>query len=333
MKIFVTGATGYLGNNLAHKLADMGNEVHAIVREISSKKILQHPNIILFKGDVLDKESLLIAMEGCQQVYHTAAKVGLCIGESDDFYRVNVEGTQNVLDAIVQMGVEKAVFTSTCGVVGPSLAEPLNEKSPRIIDIDNVYDSTKKRSEDLIFQYAAKGTNAVVVSPSKVYGPGNISHSLTANGVIDLFLKKGITIIPSPGTYQVCFAFINDVVEGHILAMDKGRSGEKYILGGINVPYQKFFNQIRTNSLRNSRIIQLSKNVFKGLAFLQWLCYKIIGSRPYFTAKSIDYLFNNYTFSSDKAINELGYQITSLEEGLQRTIDFLSDDQPLQLSV
>jgi nucleoside-diphosphate-sugar epimerase len=333
MKIFVTGATGYLGNNLAHKLADMGNEVHAIVRANSSKKILQHPNIVLFKGDVLDKESLLIAMKGCQQVYHTAAKVGLCIGESDDFYKVNVEGTQNVLDAIVQMGVEKAVFTSTCGVVGPSLVEPLNEKSPRIIDIDNVYDSTKKSSEDLIFQYAAKGMHAVVVSPSKVYGPGNISHSLTANGVIDLFLKKGITIIPSPGTYQVCFAFINDVVEGHILAMDYGRSGEKYILGGINVPYQKFFSQIRTKSSNHSRIIQLSKKVFKGLAILQWMSYKTIGSRPYFTSKSIDYLFNNYTFSSDKAINELGYQITSLEEGLQRTIDFLTESQPKQLSV
>jgi nucleoside-diphosphate-sugar epimerase len=333
MKILVTGATGYLGNRLVHTLADMGNEVHAIVRSDSGKKVLQHANIKIFKGDILDKGSLLIAMKGCQQVYHTAAKVGLCIEESDDFYNVNVEGTRNVLDAIVQLGVKKAVFTSTCGVVGPSLGEPLDEKSLRMIDIDNAYDSTKKESEDLIFQYAAKGTNAVVVSPSKVYGPGNISHSLTANAVINLFIKKGITFIPSPGNYQVCFAFINDVVEGHILAMNHGRSGEKYILGGINVPYQKFFSQIRTTSFCHSRIIQLSKKVFKGLALLQWLSYKTIGNRPYFTTKSIDYLFNNYTFSSEKAINELGYQITSLEEGLQRTINFLSESQPKQLSV
>ena len=325
MKILVTGATGYLGHSLALALAERDNEVHILVRNSNSLNIPQHKNIKIFKGDITDRQSLVLAMKDCQQVYHTAARVGLCIGESDDFYKVNVEGTRNVLDTIVQLGVEKAVFTSTCGVVGPSKGEPLNEGSPRMIDIDNAYDSTKKSSEDLIFQYAAKGTNAVIVSPSKVYGPGNISHSLTANAVIDLFLKKGVTFIPSPGTYQVCFAFIKDVVEGHILAMDKGKSGEKYILGGINVPYTKFFNQIRSTSLCNSRIIQLSKNVFKGFALFQWLSYKTIGNKPYFTSKSIDYLCNNYTFSSDKAIKELGYQITPLNEGLQQTIHFLKN--------
>ena len=130
MKIFVTGATGYIGNHLAHTLAGMGNEVHAIVRSDKAKELLQHPNIMLFKGDILEKESLLLAMAGCRQVYHTAAKVGVWAKDPSLFYKVNVEGTKNVLDAALQNGIEKFVFTSTCGVIGSSLYEPMNEQDP-----------------------------------------------------------------------------------------------------------------------------------------------------------------------------------------------------------
>jgi nucleoside-diphosphate-sugar epimerase len=325
MKILITGATGYVGNNLAHTLANMGNKVHAIVRSDSAKKVLQHPNITIFKGDILDKDSLVTAMKGCQQVYHTAAKVGLSVKNYPDFHNANVEGTRNVIHAILQTGIEKTVFTSTCGVIGPSFNHPLNEENARTTPISTAYDLTKKLSEDLIFQQATQGMNVVIVSPSKIYGPGNISHSLTANAVINMFLTKKITLIPSPGTYQVSFAFIDDIIKGYLLAMEKGKSGEKYILGGVNISYQEFFNQISAISSCKGHIIPLSKNTFKALAFLQLLNSKIIGNPPLFTAKSIDYIFNNYAFSSDKAIQELGYTLTPLEEALQQTIHFLKN--------
>ncbi|MEW5675057.1 NAD-dependent epimerase/dehydratase family protein [Flavobacterium enshiense] len=323
MKVFVTGATGYLGNTLAHALADEGNEVHALVRSEAAKSILQHPNIRLFRGDLSDKEVLIMAMKGCEQVYHTAAKVGVCIDNYKEFYQVNVEGTRNVLYTALRTGVEKAVFTSTCGVIGPSEKEPLNEASVRMIAIDNAYDATKKASEDLIFEHAAKGFDAIVVSPCKIYGPGTISHALTANSVITMFLKKGFTIVPGSGDYKVCFAFVADIVNGHLLAMRKGRSGEKYILGGCNVSYQQFFSTLREIAATQSQIISLSKNTFKALAFLQWAVYKTFGNRPFFTSQSVDYLFHNYVFSSDKAIRELGYQITPLREGLEQTVSYL----------
>jgi len=323
MKVLVTGATGYLGNNLAHVLANEGNEVHALVRSASAKSILQHPNISLFKGDLSDKQALITAMKGCSQVYHTAAKVGVCVDNYEEFYNVNVEGTRNVLQAALQTGVEKAVFTSTCGVVGPSEKHPLTENDLRSVEIDNAYDATKKAAEDLIFEHAAKGLEAVVVSPSKIYGPGTISHALTANSVIALFLKKGFTIVPGSGEYKVCFAFVDDIVKGHLLAMEKGRSGEKYILGGSNVSYQQFFSSLREVAVTQSRIFSLSRGTFKALALLQWAAYKTFGSRPYFTSQSIDYLFHNYVFSSDKAIQELGYRITPLREGLEETVAYL----------
>ncbi|MEI9944226.1 MAG: NAD-dependent epimerase/dehydratase family protein [Chitinophagaceae bacterium] len=323
MKILVTGASGYVGNNLSHALAGMGNEVHALVRSGAANKLLQHPNIIIHKGDILDKESLLTAMKGCQQVYHTAAMVAPWAKDNSVYYAVNVDGTRNVLDVALQTGVEKLVFTSSGGVIGPSLNEPMTEKDPRIIGFKMDYELSKKMGEDLVLQYAKEGMEAVVVSPSKVYGPGNVSHALTSNAVIEKFLKKGIVFIPSPGTYKACFAFVDDIVKGHLLAMEKGKRGEKYILGGANISYYNFFDEIRKLSGGKGKIIKFSKAVVKSWAILQMLVYKITGIHPRFTIKAVDTVFSNYTFSSEKAIRELGYTITPLKEALQKTIHHL----------
>jgi len=324
MKILVTGASGYIGNNLAHTLAGLGQEVHALVRSDSAKKWLQHPGITIFSGDILQKGSLTAAMKGCQQVFHTAASVGVWKRDPSVFYNVNVEGTRNVLDAALQLGVERTVCTSTCGVIGPTVDKPMEENTPRNIDFQIDYDLSKKKGEDLVLQYARQGMNNVVVSPSKVYGPGNVSHSLTANAIINKFLRKRIAFIPSPGTYMVCFAFIDDIVNGHLLAMKKGTRGEKYILGGINISYHEFFNYIRTLSSGKGHIISLPKSVITGWARVQQMNHKLTGSPVRFTVKSVDHLFSNYTFSSEKARQDLGYTITPLEQGLKKTIHFLN---------
>ena len=323
MKILVTGASGYLGNKLAHTLAGMGHTVHAAVRSDEASAYLQHPNIIAFKADIMKTESLLPAMKGCEQVYHTAAKVGLWDKDPSVFYAVNVEGTRNVLDAALSTGVHRTVITSTCGVIGPSLNKPMTENDPRITGYALDYELSKKMGEDIVFKYAKKGMNVVVVSPTKVYGPGNISHSLTANAMINKFLKKKFAFIPSPGSYKVSCAYIDDIVSGHILAMQRGRTGEKYILSGINLSYYDFFDRIRTISSCSGRIIQLSRNAMKGWAFLQQAQYKLTGIHPTLTVKSIDALLCNYTFSGEKAVQELGYTITPLDEAIKKTVHFL----------
>jgi len=174
-------------------LAGMGEKVHALVRSSSANELLQHPNITVFKGDILQKESLMTAMKGCKQVYHTAARVGVWARDSSVFYDVNVGGTRNVLDAVLQSGVEKTVFTSTCGVIGPTLNEPMEENAPRTTGFEIDYDLSKKKGEDVVLQYAKEGMKIVIASPSKVYGPGNVSHSLTANAVINTFSKPSGT--------------------------------------------------------------------------------------------------------------------------------------------
>lgn len=326
MKILVTGASGYIGHKLARLLAGEGHLVHALVRSNAGANLLQHPHIMLFKGDVLQKQTLVPAIKGCGQVYHTAAKVGAWARRLQDFYDVNVTGTRHVLDAAVAAGVQKLVFTSTAGVFGPSTGEPVTEAHRRTLPFRIDYDRSKKEAEDLVQASVAKGLSTVIVSPAKVYGPGHTSHSLTANAIIRSFLQKGIAFIPSPGTYRVCFAYVDDVVQGHVQAMTNGTSGETYLLGGNNVSYAEFVGLIRTISGGKGRIVALPKAVIKAAASAQELSHRIIGSNIRFTVNSVDHLFSNYIFSSDKAIRQLGYHITPLEVALAQTIQFLKSN-------
>lgn len=323
MKILITGASGYIGSALAHSLADDGHEVHALVRNPGSAKFLNHPGIKVFEGDIMNKDSLMAAMKNCGQVYHTAAKVGAWASDPSVFYDVNVQGTRHVLDAAIACGVTKTVITSSTGVIGPAAEKPLDEESKRSIDFAIDYDRSKKQGEDLALQYASEGMNLVIVSPSKIYGPGHTSHSLTANAIIGTFLHKKYAFVPAPGNYMVCFAFIDDIVKGHVLAMKMGKAGEKFILGGINISYVDFFSRIRELSKSNGRILHVPKSFIKSWAYLQQFNFKLWKTPVRFPVESVDHLYSNYIFSSNKAIQQLGYQITELDEALTRTIEHL----------
>ena len=325
MKVLVTGASGYIGNKLAHTLAARGKQVHALIRSGDVKKLFRHPNITAFIGDVCREDSIAEAIEGCTQVYHVGAKVGAWAKDPSVFYDVNVEGTRKLLDAAIRAGVEKYVFTSTIGVFGPADTVPVTENDIRKIPFQIDYDRSKKLAEDVVLSYAGKGISPVIVSPSRVYGPGKTSSSLAANAIIDTFLRKKITFIPYPGTYKVCFAYVDDVVNGHILAMEKGRAGETYILGGINISYFDFYDQVRRLSKCKGRIITLRRRSVKFLAHLQQVNHKLTGAAIRFPVKSVDHAFSNYAFSSQKAVDELGYQITPLDEALMQTIQFLKE--------
>src|SRR4051812_38467639 len=131
MKIMITGASGYIGNKLAHALANKGHVVHAFIRSIGSEKILQHQNIRVFYGDLLDPASISMAMHGCEQVYHAGGMVRLWANDPSLFYDHNVVGTENILNAAVANGVKKLVYTSSCGIWASSIVHPLTETDPR----------------------------------------------------------------------------------------------------------------------------------------------------------------------------------------------------------
>ena len=323
MKILVTGATGYVGYQLALKLADQGNCVHILVRNLISPNIPRHDNIIVFQGDITARASLRNAMAGCTQVYHTAAIVKIFAQDPSIFYKVNVQGTQNLLAEAYELGVKKFVYTSTCGVLGSSVNYPKKENDLRTESFDNDYEFTKYLGETLVKEYAHKGLFSVIVSLSKVFGPGIETHTISMNKVINKFIKGKLTLIPRPGSIATNYCFINDIVTGHIQAMQYGLSGEKYILGGENISYDTFFNEIRALSGSKAKLIQVPKFIVKGWAFIQWCKYLFTKIEPFVTIKGIHHIFIKKEYSIEKAKQQLKYHPTPLTEALKQTIHFL----------
>ncbi|WP_276504823.1 NAD-dependent epimerase/dehydratase family protein [Terrimonas pollutisoli] len=320
MKTLVTGATGYVGHNLALSLAQNGNMVNILVRNTNSPLIPQHPLIRIFAGDITKKETILPAIENCDTVFHTAALVRFCSRRPTDFYDINVEGTRHMLDAALKAGVKKFVFTSTGGVIGPSLHKEMSENYPRVAGFTNDYDLSKFLAEKLVKEYADLGLHTVIVTSTKVFGPGIDKHQLSVNSVIRRFISGKISFCPRPDDFVSNYVFIDDLVKGHLLAAVRGIKGEKYIIGGENLSYKEFFEKLRQVSGMRGIIIPMPKSIaalYGGLHFIQ---RRLIGKDPFFNSKAVSQIYCNKSFTSAKAIDELGYSIAPFTAALQRTI-------------
>ena len=322
MKIFITGATGYIGNILALKLAESNNSVHALVRQRSQAKNLNHPNIKMFEGDVTDIDSINKAMDGCDHVFHLASFVRLWTRPSDIFFKVNVEGTNNVLAAALEKNVSCFVYTSSTAVFGISLTEPLTENDPRIIGFNNDYDLSKCMAEKLVMDYAAKGLHALIVNPSRVYGPGVETYSNPFTRFLRALIKGKIVPVPKCPDVTANYSYVHDVVDGHILAMKYGQAGERYILGGENISYKQMLSYIR-EVLPKGHTIWLPKLVLQAAGGMQLLRFYLTRKQPAFTPSAINRYYSNTAFSCQKAIDQLNYKITPFKQGITETITHL----------
>lgn len=329
MNIFITGATGYIGNRLAFRLADEGNTVHVLNRSKSKEKLLQHPNIKIFTGDISDIDSIRKAMHNCQQAYHLAGYVSVYAKDNSIFYRINVEGTKNVLDAACDMGIEKVCFTSTAGTLGPSANRPVEEEDERRGAPFSPYEDSKGKAEDVCRDYAKKGKmQVVIVNPPRVYGMGIESESNAVTKLIRWYIQGKWKLLPGNGKGTGSYVHLNDVVNGHILAMEKGRSGERYILGGENLSYNKFFDLISALSGRKNRLIPLPVPLMVAAGYAFMAFSKITGKPPLITPSWAKKFAHDWSLSSEKAKRELGYSFISAREGFKKTIDsILSNEQ------
>jgi nucleoside-diphosphate-sugar epimerase len=322
MKIFITGATGYIGNLLALKLASSGHSVHALVRNSASVRNLDHPNINLFQGDINDVGSINRAMEGCDHVFHLAAFARLWAKPSDIFFKVNVEGTRNVLAAALGLNIARFVHTSSTAVFGTSINHPLSENDPRTIGFSNDYDLSKCMAEKLVLEYAAKGLSALIVNPSRVYGPGNETYSNPITRFLKTLLAGKFIPIPKCPDVVANYSYVHDVVEGHILAINLGQAGERYILGGENVSYRELFMVVR-EIIPGRKAIPIPKIILKVAGAMQVLQFYLTRKQPAFTPSAIDRYFCNTAFSCQKAVAELNYKITPFRDGMLSTIHHL----------
>jgi len=324
MKIFVSGSTGYIGSRLALQLAEGGHIVHALYRSDKKAENIRHENIILFKGDILNYQGIYEAIKGCDQAYHVAAFAGISEKYVSHVYRLNVEGSSNVIRAAINAGVKKMVVTSTAGVFGTSGDEAVNETStPKEYFIH--YERSKAIMENMIKTIAsAEKMNITIVNPTRVYGPGILSESNGVTRMIKAYRNGRWRIIPGDGKAIGNYVFIDDVIKGHLLAMSKGKNGEKYILGGENLSYNEFFQHLSEICGRKRFLVKLPVFPMMMFARIAGFLSALFNTTPMITTALVKRFVSNFVIDQQKAIEELNYLPSSFKEGAEKTIQWLS---------
>lgn len=325
MRVFITGATGYIGANLALKLANAGHTVHALVRNPEKATLLNHPNIRFFRGNILDTESIHKAIHSCEAVFHLAAYARVWAKTPATYFEINVEGTKNILKAALEAGVRKMVYTSTAGVIGPSDGQPSSEDTTRMVDFFNEYESSKLISENWALYYLKKGLSTVIVYPPRVYGPGVMSESNAVSKLIEQYISGKWKLMPGDGLRTGCYAYIDDVTDGHIKALESGVPGERYILGGENVDYHQLFKLIRKHSGMDQKLYKVPMPLMLAFGQMQVLKYHLTGSPPLLTPSWVKKYLYDWSLSSEKAVKDLQYKITPLDEGIHQTVEWLKN--------
>jgi nucleoside-diphosphate-sugar epimerase len=326
MKIFVSGATGFIGSRLTLRLAENGHLVHAIYRDESKTKVIQHQNIKLFKGDILDFNSLLIPMEGCSQVYHTAAFAKVWDKDISSIYRLNIEGSMNVVRAGIISGVKRIVCTSTAGVLGPSATgKSVDENTPRPVKYFLDYECSKSIMEETLKTVSAAGTDIIIVNPSRVYGPGVLSESNGVTRLIQKYIGGKWRIIPGNGKSIGNYVFVEDVVTGHIQAMEKGISGERYALGGTNMNYDEFFKELSDLTGKRCLMIHIPIPIIQTIAGLMLFIARITGKAPLITPSLVRKYYHDWDISSAKSVQHLDYNPVDFRTGAGLTIRWLQN--------
>jgi nucleoside-diphosphate-sugar epimerase len=323
--IFVTGSTGFIGTKLVNELVQRGHTVHALTRGSSNKEGLSHERIKLVTGDILDRKSLEKGMEGCHQVFHLAAYAKNWAKDPKIFFEQNVGGMRNVFDTAAALGVERIVFTSTIVAFGPTPPGVVGTESmPRITDrFFTEYEETKTLAEREALQMAAKGLPVVIVNPTRVYGPGKLTEGNSVSLMIDLYDRGKVPVLLNDGRDIGNYVLVDDLVRGHILAMEKGKIGERYILGGENASLKQLYRLVDEVSGKKHFQMNLPPKIAFLYAGFEKKKAEWFGMYPQITPGWVETFLQDWVYTPSKAERELGYTITPLREGVRMTYEWL----------
>ena len=239
--MLVTGATGFIGGNLARELWGRGHEVRALVRPGSNILTIEDTGVTRVQGDILDRESVAAAVKGCEAVFHCAAAYTFWSRNPETVRRTNVDGTANVMASAKDAGVSRVVYTSTVSTVGiPKDGLGTEETTLNPATLHGHYKQSKLQAEQVALEMAAGGLPVVVVNPTAPVGPWDMKPTPTGKMVLD-FLRRRVPAYLATGMNLVDVA---DVACGHILALERGRTGERYILGNKNMSLKEIFGTL-----------------------------------------------------------------------------------------
>ena len=319
----VTGANGHLGNNLCRQLCARGERVRAMIRASADPAPLAGLDVEVVRGDIMDATATTAAVDGCGRVYHTAA--GFLMWSPDperDIIRPSVEGTRTVLEAAAGAGVEKVVYTSSSGTIGHAGSPDARFDETRTnTEPHTHYLRGKIAAEREAFAIAARtGLAMTSIHPGLILGPRFWKPSESVAQIVQ-FVNRGAPVYFDGGFSVVD---VEDVARGAILAMEKGRSGEKYILAGENVTVKQLFDLMAELTGLKAPAVKLPVPAVRALATVLELASKVTGTRPMVDRSQVDEFAGKYAyFSSAKAARELGYTWLPAREVVARTVAWI----------
>lgn len=330
-KIVVTGGTGFIGSRLVHRLAAAGEDVHALVRASSDLASLKEclDRITLVYGDVTDIASLHGAFDGAEEVYHCAGITYMGDRKNPLLQRINVDGTQNVLDACRRAKVRRVVHVSSItavGISGPN--RKFDEESRWNFDIlDLEYARTKHAAEKIVAAEVKKGMDVVIVVPAFVFGAGDINFN--AGRIIKDIYQRKMPFYPMGG---ICVIDVEIVIDCLVTAMKKGRKGERYIVGGDNVSYKELYETIMRVTGVHQRVLPLPMWGAHVLSFV--LRFSRFSKKRHKISKLFNMSMFNVAsrflyFDSSKAQRELGMRHEPFEQSIRRTFEFYRERRML----
>jgi dihydroflavonol-4-reductase len=321
LKAFVTGATGFVGSHVARALAQQGADLRLLLRSNSNPRNIEGLPADRVVGDLRDPSSLEKAISGCDAVFHVAADYRLWIRDPDQMYRSNVDGTRAVLEAAAKNGVRRVVYTSSVATVGfTSNAQPADEQSPVSLDrMIGHYKRSKFMAEQLALGAGKSGMEVVVVNPTTPVGEQDIKPTPTGRIVVD-FLKKKFPAYVDTGLNLVD---ATECARGHLAAYEKGRSGERYILGGENLTLKQILDKLSaitglpSPSIRVPYVLALATGVVDEV-----FTGRIMKREPRATIDAVRMGRKKMFVSSAKAERELGWKIVPVDNALRRATDW-----------
>ena len=305
MKALVTGATGFVGAALARTLLAAGWQVRVLVRAGSDRRNLRAISVESAIGDLTDAPSLQRAVEGCEAVFHAAADYRLWVPDPQAMYRANVEGTRNLLEAARRAGVRRIVYTSSVACIGlPSDGTAGTEDTP--VSLESMvghYKRSKFLAEQVALEAAAAGAPVVIVNPAAPVGPRDIKPTPTGQILLDAALGR----TPAYVDTGLNIVHVDDVAAAHVLAFHHGRIGERYILGGENLPLRDILIEITRLAGRSPPRVKLPHGLVLPIAYLAEGFARLSGRSTRVTVDSVRMARKRMYFSSEKAMRELGY--------------------------
>jgi len=317
MRALVTGASGFVGANLVRALLERDFKVRALVRPSSTLKALEGLDVELVQGDVRDRDSLRRALKGCSLVFHAAALYAFNVRPRSLVYGINVEGTRNVLQAALDLGAERVVHTSSVAALGGARDDsPLDERveTPWLL---GDYQRSKHLAERVALEFAKKGLPVVIVNPSMPVGPYDVKPTPSGRVIVDFLNRK----MPAYADARLNVVDVEAVALGHVLAAERGRAGERYVLGGENLTLEQLLQRL-------SRITGLPAPEVKlpyGLLFPLAALGTLTGS-PRLNLESLRMARYHPYVRSDKAARELGFPVKPVDEALRKAVRWFCEN-------